>query len=64
MGCTIVVLIGFAVLVGGVYLLHRHDKKRFTLYANGGMIASARKRREMLHEAGRKAMEDFNQGVK
>lgn len=52
-------------IVGVISLgILRPHRKQITTIANGGMIASSRRRREMIHAAGRKAMEDFNKGVK
>ncbi len=57
-------LVFLVLVIIGVFVFVRlfDNKKQITSVANGGMIASARKRREMLHESGRKAMEDFNKG--
>ena len=64
MGCFLLSV--FALCIGGiiVFVMLNDNKKKITSLANSGMIASARKRRQMLHDASRKAMEDFNQGVK
>ena len=58
----VLVFLFLVILVVFAFVRLSDRKKQITSTANGGMIASARKRREMLHEAGRKAMEDFNKG--
>lgn len=51
------------VLLYALDILLSH-KRQITLIANGGMIVSSRRRREMLHEAGQHAMGEFNKAAK
>lgn len=61
---ALLVLLCLLITVGiGFVIISRHFRQ-INIIANGGMIASSRRRREMIHEAGRQAMEEFRKAAK